>query len=178
MDNNTTNFENQFVQTIKSSSQPIVPADAPRTENKSFLPIIISVILSAIIVLQSIALIMLVNTNSSIFNNTDDEVEETEDDTEQIPYVYDDSGFLVALSANCKSSDGSSFFLTLDNSFEEYDTSSTLVDSGKYSINRNSVFTFNRKSGDKTLFYDGYQLTDGTVFYNCEEEPDEESQEE
>ena len=151
MNNNATNFENQFVQNIKSSPQPVVPVSGPEATTQKPLPIIICVILAIIVLIQSIALIVVVNTNSSLFTYSEEENEESSNTLEEVSYLYNDNGNLVAMSANCKADDGSSFYFNKNNNFEEYDTSSTLVDSGDYSVNRDSVFIINRKSGEKML---------------------------
>jgi len=179
MDNDTKGFERQFIQSVKTNTQPVIPASNPKDTGQKPVLAIVCAVLSIIVLIQSIALIVVVNTNSSLFSYSEEENEESSNTLEEVSYLYNDDGNLVAMSANCKADDGSSFYFNKSNNFEEYDTTSSLIDSGDYSINRDSVFTINRKSGTKMLFYDGYNLTDGTVFYNCEEpEPDSESPEE
>lgn len=168
MDNNQ-NFEQQFIQQVKNAP---LPAAQPEKNHKDF-PVI-PTILGAIIILQSIALIILMTNYFSLTNSSDEEAgeieEETEETEEESPYVYNENNELTAMTATCTAEDGTSLVLTKSKNYEEYDASSSLTGSGTYTITRDSVFSFNKSSGkSRTLFYDGYTLTDGTVFYDCEE---------
>ena len=83
--------------------------------------------------------------------------------------IYDDNDYLVALTATCTSDNGTTITLSKDNTYERTDSESTSSIAGTYSITKGSVFDFTSTSSSKsTLFYDGFALTDGTTFYNCE----------
>lgn len=188
MDNQKT-FEQQFMQNVKTAPQPVVPKPEG---NPKPLQLIISIILGVVVVLQSIGLIILAS-NSAVSESSEEEYDdgETEEDTENLPYVYNDNNELVSMEATCTAENGSYLALTKDNSFEEYgivsptadsdshvtkstgEASPTLIDSGSYSVIRDSVFVFNKPSGNRTLYFDGFTLTDGSVFYECEEEQTE-----
>ena len=180
------------------ASQPVAPAFQEEKSKPPFL-LIISIILAVIVVLQSIVLIIVVNNYFAVFNDDDEEqYEETEEITEEenTVYIYNNEENLVAMAATCTADDGSYLKLDKNNNYEEYGTisslkesnshvtnntgnaSSSLIDSGTYSITRDSVFNFDKSSGEKrTLFYDGFTLTDGTIFYDCEENYEDEPEE-
>ncbi len=210
MDNNQ-DFKKQFMQNVKNASQnattqsvkPQVATPQPAApviheeKTRPSLSLIISIILAIVVVLQSIALIIVINNHFAMFSGDTEEVgEETETEGEEdTPYVYDDENTLIAMEATCTAEDGSYLHLTKNNNFEEYkivspstdsnshvtkdtgEATPSLVDSGSYSITRDSVFTFKKSSGEKTYFFDGYTLTDNTVFYDCEDVSSSEGQE-
>ena len=174
MDNDNS-FQQQFVQNVKTTT---VEASTQKS-SAQFLPLVIAAILGVIVIIQSIALIMIGSNLSSLFNDdVPEDTTESIDNTDVAdPYIYNENKELVAITSTCKADDGSSLALTKTNTFEEYDSNNSLIGSGTYKITRDSVFNFQKSSGDRTLFFDGFTLTDGTTFYNCEEIADDTSRE-
>ncbi|MBR3236379.1 hypothetical protein IKF92_01730 [Candidatus Saccharibacteria bacterium] len=169
---NQQNFEQQFMQNVKTAPKPVTP---PSDKPQKNLPIV-SIILGIIVVLQSIALIIVLSNFFAMFNESEEVEYEDETTVEEgSPYVFDDENKLIAVATSCIADDKSTLILKKDNTFKEYDPSSSLVNSGNYHITRDSVFSFDKDTGEQTLIYDGYNLTDGTVFYNCELDTEEES---
>ena len=97
------------------------------------------------------------------------DTEETTTTDFETAYRFGEGGSLEAISAECKSENGSTYTLTLDNKYKEQDSSSRVIDSGAYSIDQDIAFRLDGTAGQKTLYYGDYILTDGTSFYTCSE---------
>lgn len=168
MDNNANSFEKQFVQTIKTTPRPVEQmVEKPDRTN-----LIVLIILSITMVLQTIFLVItLINVNSLLEPEAEDEeISETDDSDLEEPYRYNEGGSLAAVGLICSSEDGSSYVLALDNKYEKQNASSEVMESGTYSIQNDLVFDFvDSISNHQKLFYGEYILTDGDVFYNCNE---------
>ena len=168
MDNN---FEEQFTQNLRAT--PIQPARINKQSSNggSRLPLIISVALAAILLIESIALVItLVNYFDTFSYDEESYVED--DDTDIDNYVTDDAGNFVAFNATCTNPEtGAYYTFSNNNSYREYASGSNLASSGTYSIKLDSIIVFNSPtdSNKKNLVYDGFLLTDGEVIYECEE---------
>lgn len=161
MDNNS--FEQQFTQSL--NAVPLQSADSGM--GKSKLPVIISIVLAVIVVIESIALIFIVNNPSSGTEedyDVDDGYIEEEEDYVDNNYAYDDNDNLIAMNASCKATDGST--ITLDTS-GKYTATGPLAGSGTYTITNDSLISLS--GSDKILYYDGWSLADGLTIYSCEE---------
>ena len=162
MDNN--NFEQQFTQNLKA--MPMQPAEA---SGSSKLPLVISVALAVIVIVQSIALIITLTNYFSIANGEAEysDVEEEpviSDDYNDSDYVYDSEDNLTAVNITCKGSNGASIQLTTDNKYQSGS------DYGTYTIIRDSIVPVTSSDGTKkVLYYDGVILADGTTIYDCGE---------
>ncbi len=75
MDNNAKGFEKQFIQSVKTNTQPVIPASNPKDTGQKPVLAIVCAVLSIIVLIQSIALIVVVNTNSSLFSYSEEENE-------------------------------------------------------------------------------------------------------
>ncbi len=164
MDNE--NFKQQFTQNIRSASvQPVAAVGAP-----SRLPFIIALALAAIVLVESIALLVTLTNYFSAVNNyfavePDDVINEEAyvDNT----YVFDKDGNLSAMELICTSTAGNKYVFNKDNTFVQSDSSSNQTGSGSYSITNDSLISLN--NSDHVLYYDGFSVADGTTLYSCEE---------
>lgn len=165
MDNS---FEQQFTQNLKAT--PIQPVEAPSSDS-SKLPLVISIVLAAIVLFESIALVVALTNYFDTFSYSESEEIVLDDDPTSSNYSFDEDDNLVAFAATCTNSDtGASFTLSKNNSYRENSSATNLTGSGSYAIKRDSIITFTDSTGEKkTLFYDGYILTDGITIYDCEE---------
>lgn len=161
-------FEQQFTQSLNAA--PLQPAN--NGMGKSKLPIIISIVLAVIVVVESIALIITMNNYLAIVDEVpaydeDEGYIEDEEGEEAIDnnYVYNDSDALVAMNANCKATDGSA--ITLDTS-GNYTATGPLAGSGTYTITNDSLISLS--GSNKVIYYDGWDLADGLTIYSCEED--------
>lgn len=166
MDNNSS-FEQQFAQSLNVAPQQ--PASGGTGSSK--LPIIISIVLAVIVVVESIALVFTMNNYLSVADTssetTDEEevVDEEEDEPVDNNYVYDDSDALIAMNANCRASDGSTIVLDTSNN---YTATGAFTGSGTYTIVNESLVSLS--GADKVLYYDGWDLADGLTIYTCGED--------
>lgn len=176
MDNS---FEQQFAQNLRQTAPTGAPAPAPApvqpTDNSinSKLPWIVSIVLAAVVLVESFALVVALTNYFDTFYSSDEaetEDEYYEGDSTDYNYVYDNDDNLSAINAICTDDNGARYDISTKNSYRKYDSSSTPVSSGSYSIYKDSIMNFTDASGQKTtLFYDGYILTDGVEVYDCEE---------
>ena len=167
MDNG--NFEQQFTQNLKS--MPMQSAGAGSASGK--LPLIIAVALAAVLLVESIALVITltgyISANSEEFSEEESYISDDEiaDDKN---YVYDADYNLTALGITCKNSNGDYYKLTTDNKYEQYG-SSGLTSSGTYSVNRDRIISLTATDGkDRVLYYDFAILADGNTIYECGED--------
>lgn len=165
---NNNNFEQQFIQNIKSNASP-VEQNAEQKHNL-FAILIVVIIFIGIQLILSIAILININSSSGYKN---EEVsfndEPSIDENEGTEGVYDNNDCLIAMDITCASEDGVNILLTKRNTYQKLDANSTILDKGSYAITRGSVFKFaDSNKDDFILFYDGYTLTDGTTFYDCE----------
>ncbi|MDO5451476.1 MAG: hypothetical protein Q4F56_00085 [Candidatus Saccharibacteria bacterium] len=174
---NNDDFEQQFTQTVKTLATehpPVVEREpiSPKPSSNSKLLIIAIIVLSIILLVESIALIITLN---NYFSNMEYEyVEEDLGEATEIPdsnYVWDEEGNLVAFDISCTSGNGSRYVLNKDGKYQEYDNSSTLVDLGTYTIINNGIIplTSTRTTEEKVIYYDGFDLAHNTTIYHCEE---------
>lgn len=129
----------------------------------SRLPWIIAASLSFIIVLQAIAIIIILT--NFVSQPSNDEADTGTTAHEDVTSTFDNEGNLVSFNAICTSNDGSYFKIFKSGNYEEYDNSSNMVSSGNYSMINGSVVSI---SPERTLYYEGYYLADGTTIYDCE----------
>lgn len=174
MDNSS--FEQQFTQNVKASAaQPYTPSYAPPRPNSSKLPLITTIALAAVTFVESLVLIITLSNYFAMANSLDESYEEdstssntseaevTDDDEN---YAYDEEGNVTAFEATCTNEEGASYKLTKNNSYEQYTSSSSLLGSGTYTILYDSIVSIS--GSDKTLYFDGMILADGTNIYECE----------
>ena len=166
MENN--NFEQQFQQDIKSSMVQPVAKDS----GASKLPLVISIALAAVILVESIALVITLSNYFSLVNGGgeyEDSViaDDIEDDNS---FVYNDDYNLTAMNITCIAGDGAKFVFAIDNNYQQYNASSSVINSGTYSITNDSLVALSNSSNQqgKVLYYDGFTIADGLTIYNCE----------
>ena len=162
MDNSS--FEQQFAQSLNTA--PLQPANGGTSNSK--LPIIISIVLAVIVVIESIALVITMNQYLSTPVEetavTEEDTDENEDEPVDENYVYDNNDYLIAMNANCKAPDGSTIVLDIANN---YTATGTLTGSGTYTVVNESLISLSNNSN--VLYYDGWNLADGLVIYTCEQ---------
>ena len=162
------NYEQQFMQNVKNAT-PTKRPDLPKPKQSSSLPLITSLILAIIVLFESMALVVaLVN----LFNDNNDETEiiyNTGEDADEY-YSYDDKGDVSAFSVTCTSEDGAQYIFEKNQQYKVYDNESELLDSGTYSIIRSDIIVLGESAEEnKNLFYDGVNIIDNLVFYECED---------
>lgn len=166
MDDKANNFEQQFMQNVKTTA----PSDVPTSEKPKHTNLIIMTILIIVMVFQTVFSIVTLIKFYSVLNEASViNTEETTTTDFETAYRFGEGGSLEAISAECKSENGSTYTLTLDNKYKEQDSSSRVIDSGAYSIDQDIAFRLDGTAGQKTLYYGDYILTDGTSFYTCSE---------
>ena len=171
MDNKTNDFEQQFIQNVKTDP----PLNTSVSEKPNHTNLIIMVVLIIVMVFQSVFSIAALIKFYSLLNEASViETEETYTPDQTTTYVTGEGGALEAASIECKSEEGFSYIFTIDNAFKEQNASQETIDSGTYSINQDIAFRLKGTTNEKTLYYGDYILTDGTTFYTCEEVPVEE----
>lgn len=166
MDNN--DFKQQFTQDIKTSTK----LSGPSTQNNRGFFIFMIVITCLMILQLIVSIVILTNTMSRVSEpNEEAAVSETgfSEPEDEYASIYNDEGFLTALAATCQSEKGVVFTLDEDNTYQKTNSDSPIPETGTYTIVRGSVVNFTGSNSEQTtLFYDGYALTDGTNFYECE----------
>ena len=169
MDNN---FEQQFTQNVKSTmpQQPV----AIKNDNSKLI-LIIAIALAAITLVESIALIITLTNFFSSGDDYDDTAVSDEYfvDEEDDSYGYDDDGNLSWLNITCKAEDGSQYTLSQAKTYEQRNSSSSIVGSGDYSIVDDDLISLTGASEEKVLYYNGFDLADGLKIYYCDEESSE-----
>jgi len=175
MDNQ--NFEQQFTQNIRATAAPIAPVGAEGSK----LPLVIAIALAAIVLVESIALIITISNYftavNEYFSVEEEIIPEGNEPEDNGTYVYDENTNLIALNITCATENGAKFNLTNTKKIEQYDSTGSLVGSGNYSILNDSIISITGSNSDRTLYYDGFVLADGTTLYNCEEVTNETSAE-
>ena len=167
MDNNS--YEQEFQQNLQASmAQPM----ADNTSSGK-LPLIISIALAAVVLVESIALLVTLNNYFSIVNGGEDTEEITVESEEENDgtYVYDNDYNLTAMNVTCTSENGAKFVLTGSNNYQELNSDSSQIGSGSYSILNDSLVSLSGSNNNqgRVLYYDGFSLADGTTLYQCEE---------
>ncbi len=173
------NFEQQFTQNLQTS-MATVPSAMQNNNNR--LQLVITVALAAIVLFESIALLItLVNYPSSNDNSVYNESESEEVESEEVEFVdntffYDDNDNLIAINLKCTSDDGASMVFANDNTFKQYDQNTTMVESTKYSIHDTKIIEIlNPINSDspKVLYFDGMEIADGLKIYKCSSTEDD-----
>ena len=192
MDNS--NLDQQFKQSINAVAPKPVAVSHPvsntnsnpspnitKQSNSEKLPWIVSIILAAIILIESIALVIFLIIHFNMVNNTyeieDVEIpeysnEETviEEDVSDSNYIYDENYNLTAANLTCVADDGATIVLDTSNNYERYDGSSSTIDSGSYTIKNDSLISLKTSGSDngKVLYFDSTTIADDLIIYDCE----------
>lgn len=163
MDNS---FEQQFTKNLKT-----IPAPVPEGPDKipKFI-LITSLVLATITLIESIVLsVALANYFSATDDvDTHDEEEAVYEDEIDKDYVYDSDNNLTAFNETCRHDNGSYYTFDTSGYYKYYDSSSNLIDSGNYSLLRESIVTLKGGAQDKTLLYTGIFVADDTIIYECD----------
>lgn len=172
-------FEQEFIHNVKQTTPPQVikpqpanlnPNASAKTSKLSFIAIII---LAIIALVEAVALVvMAINLQAE----PDEELVEDELDDYAVsnltPYEYDNEDNIVALNLTCESEDGNQFAFTKAKQYTK-SSGSAPEESGTYSMLKNTAIILNNGAGageEKIVYYDGIYVIDGTTFYSCEEE--------
>ena len=192
MDNS--NLDQQFKQSINAVAPKPVAVSRPvsninsnpspniiKQSNSEKLPWIISIILAAIVLIESIALVIFLIIHFNMVNNTyeieDVEIpeysnEETviEEDVSDSNYIYDENYNLTAADLTCVADDGATIVLDTSNNYKRYDGSSSTIDSGSYTIKNDSLISLKTSGSDngKVLYFDSITIADDLIIYDCE----------
>lgn len=192
MDNS--NLDQQFKQSINAVAPKPVAVSRPvsninsnpspniiKQSNSEKLPWIISIILAAIVLIESIALVIFLIIHFNMVNNTyeieDVEIpeysnEETviEEDVSDSNYIYDENYNLTAANLTCVADDGATIVLDTSNNYKRYDGSSSTIDSGSYTIKNDSLISLKTSGSDngKVLYFDSITIADDLIIYDCE----------
>lgn len=168
---NTGNFEQQFTQNVKATAtQPVYEAQSVGTTGNSKLLIAITIALAAIVLVESIALVLTLS-NYFSYTNAESGGEENEasyeENTSNPNYSWDESYNLTAMNLTCTAEDGSYFTFDLNNKYEEHNSTSAIASLGSYAITNGSLVSLSNSG--KVLYYDGWDIADGLTIYKCEE---------
>lgn len=165
MDNNG-NFEQQFTQDLKTVAP--APVKAPSTGSNKVL-LAITIALTVITLVESIALVITLSNYFSIVNGEDDAAYEipSEEGYANEAYTYDDEYNLISVNLDCVAEDGAAYELRADNKFEQYNGAGSLAASGPYTITNDSLISLS--GSNKVLYYDGFEIADGLTIYTCKE---------
>ena len=192
MDNS--NLDQQFKQSINAVAPKPVAVSRPvsninsnpspniiKQSNSEKLPWIISIILAAIVLIESIALVIFLIIHFNMVNNTyeieDVEIpeysnEETviEEDVSDSNYIYDENYNLTAANLTGVADDGATIVLDTSNNYKRYDGSSSTIDSGSYTIKNDSLISLKTSGSDngKVLYFDSITIADDLIIYDCE----------
>ena len=181
MENN--NYEQEFIQNVKRTSQPVPSRQTAlkTSANTSVAPLVIAIILALVVLIESIALaIFAVNYGEALDLYGGDYSSEIEYDSvsdspealsEASSYNYDDDYNITAFDLTCTTDDGSKYTFTKSKSYQKTDASSNSTSSGSYSIINSGAVVLNSSNTneEKIVYYDGYDIIEGTTFYACEE---------
>ena len=180
MDNNS--YEQEFIKSIKQPKQPVPtprPALKPNSD-ASTLPLIVSIILGIVVLVESVALIIFAINYGEVLdlygeNNSTSSGEATNDSPEALSensnFTYDEDYNVISFDLTCTAEDGSKYAFTKAGTYQKTDGSSNSVDSGSYSVINSGavVLKSSNQTNDKTVYYDGYDIIEGITFYTCGE---------
>lgn len=179
MDNNG-NFEQQFMQNLRNSAAPAAPAApaaaAPAVDTSggsSKVSLIIAIILAMVVLVESIALVValisLGQVNSGEYYDDDEGASDVDDVDSESNYVFNDDYDLVALNVVCDNQEsGNKIELTTSNGYKLVDASGNAINTGTYTMLRDSIVVVKTSNGsESTLYYDGLVLVDGKTIYEC-----------
>lgn len=174
MDNS--DFEQQFMQNVNTPTRSHSPSPAQqpaisKPSNGSKLPLVIIAILAIALLVESIILISTLNNYFALTGNNDEEISEESAALVDPLYTWDEEGNLATMEITCTADDGSRFSLGKDGEYQEYNSSSNVVDSGTYSILNDSIIPLSstKTTGEKVLYYTGFDLAYNTTIYRCNE---------
>lgn len=177
---NNSNYEKEFINSIKQTAQQApAPQLKPKTAaNTSKLQLIITIIFGIIVLIESIALAILAYNYGEVLdlygNNEPEYNEATNNDSpealsEDNDFSYDEDYNITAFNLVCTSGDGSKYTFNKSKEYQKTDTSSSITESGTYSIIKGSAIILNspNHTEEKVVYYDGYDIIDVTTFYTC-----------
>lgn len=184
MENN--NYEQDFIKNVRATSRVAPPANkgVGGADGASRLPLIVSIVLAMVVLVESIALTVFAINYGEVLDLYGDDVADSEFDTnddspealsEGSIYNFDENYMITAFDLTCVADDGIKYSFTKAGDYEKTDDSSNIIDSGTYSILNGSAVVLNNSdvpNGDKKMvaYYDGAYLIEDTTFYTCEEE--------
>lgn len=163
MDNN---FEQDFIQNIKSDSPQSSPAPAkpPRPtqskDKKNLTIVLIVIIFAQSLTMVLLAVLLVISLNRS-------QVVEYNDDTPS--YSYNDDGSIRTMSLTCESEQGYYVFYP-SGDYEKYSVDfNERQDMGTYSVVDGSSILINNEgsSTSRKLSFTDNIVNDGAVQYNC-----------
>ena len=169
---NGSNFGQTFTQGVKVEARDIrVMSESNRRTVKYLITVI--VILAVVCLVEGILLI-----NMMLTRPDDDEVAApttTNDSSEALSgngLYFDDDYNIIAFDYKCVNSDGAGYLFMKNNTYQQFDAQSDVIDEGDYSIINSGAVILSGASGsesERIVYYDGYSIMDGIVFYDCKE---------
>lgn len=180
MDNN---YEQEFIKKVKTTNQPTPPNRRTQSsaEAKPSLALIVAIILAITVLVESVALIVFaVNYGEVLDLYGDTGIEYPEEPTSDSPeelssdsdFDYDDDLNITAFNLTCTNEDDSQYVFTKSGTYQKSNSASNAIDSGTYSIINSGAIVLDsaNQSEDKIVYYDGYDIIEGTSFYTCDDE--------
>lgn len=179
MDNN--NYEQEFLKKVQQQPAPSPRPVAKTTTSATSLPLILSILLAIVVLVESVALVIFaINYGAVLDLYGETEYDENTTGTNDSPdalnegavFSYDENYNITAFEITCTAEDGSKFAFTKSGTYQKTDSSSNSIDSGNYSITNGSAVILKSANnpGDKIVYYDGYDVIEGLSFYTCETE--------
>lgn len=169
---NGNNFGQAFTQGVKMEARDIRAMSESNKRTVKYL-ITVIVILTVICLLEGIFLI------SMMLNRTNDEEIDTPVVMNDSPdalggngLYFDDDYNIIAFDYKCVNSDGAGYLFMENNTYQQFGVQSEVIDEGDYSIVNSGAVILSGASGsesERIVYYDGYSIMDGIVFYDCKE---------
>ena len=180
---NDNSYEQEFIKNVKRASGPSVGGANSGATSSSKLPLVVSILLAIIVLVESVALIVFAINYAEVLDLYGEDVaveydsskDSPEDLSENSNFTFDNDYNVTAFNLECVSEDDAKYSFTKAGEYKKTDKTSAVTDSGSYSIVNSGAVILNSRSdaigGEKKIvYYDGYNIMDGLNFYTCDEE--------
>ncbi|MBQ6414609.1 hypothetical protein IJI28_03255 [Candidatus Saccharibacteria bacterium] len=178
---NNSNYEKEFINSIKQTGQqiPLSQQKLKIATNTSKPHLAITIILAIIVLIESVALAILAFNYGEVldlYGNNEPEYNETtnNDSPEALSndndFTYGENYEVTAFNLICTNGDGSKYTFTKSKNYQKTDTSLGSTESGTYSIVNGGAVILNNpnQTEEKIVYYNGYDIMEGTTFYTCD----------
>ena len=176
---NDNSYEQEFIKNVKRASVSPVGNGA---NGSSKLPLVVSILLAVVVLLESVALIVFAINYAEVLDlyggdvvaEYDSSKDSPEDLSENSNFTFDKDYNVIAFNLECVAEDDTKYSFTKAGEYKKTDKTSAVTDSGSYSIVNSGAVVLNGGSdtanGEKKIvYYDGYNIMDGLDFYTCDE---------
>ena len=181
MNDNT--YEQEFIKNVRQAAHATPPAKTKVGDSAagSKLPLILSIFLTFVVLVESVALIVFAVNYAEVLDLYGEDVtieydsskDSPEDLSEDSKFNYDSEYLVTAFDLECTAEDGTKYSFTKSGSYKKTDKTSAVTDSGSYSIVNGGAVVLNggnNTSDEKNIvYYDGYSIMEGLNFYTCDE---------